>query len=160
MILSDNAESFGFRPEHAKYLLDRSIPLALAHSIGARSMTRQEVALILNRQADSLPSGGLSLEYPQSPGFWRVRMDNAERGKFLTRQGLPVLPYVPPPSISPSAAWMDPAVEVTLVEGPWKAIALCAAGFLTIGLAGCNAGGHDAEKKKRNRPTGDVCRVS
>lgn len=142
-----------FQPQHELYLIQRAVPLQLAEAARLKSVSGTEGALLLGFE-HPLRSPGLAIPYWDGETLlgWRVRIDKPgldERGKpknkFLAAPGQ-VWPYLPPPPVVPAEAWKDLSKTIYIVEGPIKALALCAIGLVAIGLGGVSAGGHDAER--------------
>ena len=145
-----------FLPQHEEYLTKRAVPLQLAEAAGLKSVTPTEGALLLGLEY-ALRSGGLAIPYFERDELlgWRVRLDapgtdekGKEKNKFLAAPGQ-VWPYIPPPAILQGRVWESVDESIHVVEGPVKALALCADGLPAIGLGGVTAGGHDAKLYKK-----------
>jgi hypothetical protein len=137
----------------ASYLSERAVPLAIAESIGIRIIDSAAAAQVMGF---SLPQAyWLYIPYVDEDGRvvqHRVRRLGSapthDKARFLSPAGVAVEPYFPPPPLVEAEVWRDPRQTVAICEGPVKAVAMCAAGFPAIGLAGALAGGHDVEAWK------------
>jgi hypothetical protein len=135
------------------YLSERAIPRTTAESIGIRVIDSAAAAQFMGF---ALPAAAwLYIPYYDEDGKvvqHRVRRLGPapiqEKARFLSPAGVAVEPYFPPPPLVQAEMWRDPGQTVAICEGPLKAVAMCAAGFPAIGLAGALAGGHDVEAWK------------
>lgn len=135
------------------YLSERAIPRTTAEAIGIRVIDSAAAAQFMGF---ALPAAAwLYIPYYDEAGNvvqHRVRRLGPaltqDKARFLSPAGVSVEPYFPPPPLVEAEVWRDPRQTVAICEGPLKAVAVCAAGFPAIGLAGALAGGHDVEAWK------------
>lgn len=114
------------QPHHVKYLAERSVDANAASAASLRSVDAATAAQLLG--VTTVSSGGIAIPYPNvNPPYHRVRMDNGDP-KFMAPAGREVPVYVPPN--------MPAAQSLVVVEGPIKALALCAVGIPAVGLGG------------------------
>lgn len=133
---------------HQRYLSDRAA-LAMAIKAGARSVDATIAGERLNL-GHPLNCGGILLDYPDADGLidpvsgpCRLRLDVPTNSKFLPRKGCGAPPYLPPSVVLDQSVYEDVTKPIIFAEGPYKALALCGAGYVGIGLGGV-ATGHDS----------------
>ena len=148
--------------EHdARYLMERSVPLELAIRMGIRTISQCEMQHLPEEWGlkwKSLPCLALLIPYKAAtdgiPRF-RLRLHETEivrqpspgshHGEMVSKYprflatSAPVVPYIP----IRRRLRQDASRPLFICEGPIKALALCAHGFLAIGLGGVEAGFHD-----------------
>jgi len=123
-------------PTHEAYLQARGIPIELALRAGLHSVNETAAARVLGRDA-ALPCGGIAVPYgPLTDGglYWRVRLDKPlHDARWLAPSHRPVPIYIPPIA---SDRVLDASTTLLVVEGPPKALAMCAAGYTAVALGG------------------------
>ncbi len=127
------------------------ISQATLAKLGIRHVTGDEaVELVGQRHAGLYIPYGVSVE---DRPFGRIRLDvpQADR-KYTQRTGSGVVPYLA------AVEGMPPSDDLVLVEGEFKAISLCEAGFAAVGISGFFGFGTDGrlcpqlEKHLRQNP--------
>lgn len=143
--------------QHLAYLKERAIPAEVAEKAGLTSVSGNEAAVLLGRDK-SLPSWALAIPYDAKFGqaeLWRVRPDDPDgaRARWLTPSkkaaaGMPVRPYLPPPSLLEQEVWGDTSRELIIVESPIKALSVMHnLSAVAVGLAGVSTGGETGQRR-------------
>ncbi|MBK8410318.1 MAG: DUF3854 domain-containing protein [Sandaracinaceae bacterium] len=116
---------------HQEDLEARAISIDLAVRAGHRSVDAEEMERHLGFKVPSEATGRL---IPYDKHYARVRLDDPEvigmQARYLSPKGLSVPLYLVP------GQQYDTAPRIYVVESADKALALCGAGYTTVGLAG------------------------
>jgi hypothetical protein len=122
------------------YLTERGINLATGQASRLCSLSAREIPELLDQNQESAHCGGLGIPYFDEAGrllTWRVRLQEGEL-RYLVKKGEEMRPYFPP--FVEETRWKDPRETLYVVESPIKALSLAQEGWLTVGLAGVDAG--------------------
>ena len=111
---------------------------ATLSALNIRHVTKEEAFDLLGQRFDGLyiPYG----VYVDGKPFGRLRLDQPQDGrKYTQRINSGVHPYIP------SLPGLETQDDLVIIEGEFKAIALCEAGFRAIGISGFYGFAHEGK---------------